>query len=491
MRYPLLSFRELDQYLALVRNEMNLDHSTYRVERIFVPEAKGHPQSYFKHEWVIDLYSPHQNFQLYLSVRAQQCGFALLPAKTLKPCTQASRSGFDLSLHKCLAGSKLSSLKSLKNDRVLQLDFVGSVNTTLFLVFIPNQPDAFLVEKTPDGPALLASSKGSETFTPFVARELTEEQILKIPYREEWLTSVKKYSELWLQAQTEQIKVLRAQKLSTLLTGQSQNLEKKIKSLVEQLTQTQEEPDWNLFGSLLQTHFHAQPQPKNGHYELLNYETNETISVPADPKLNLKQQLERFFHSAKRKKTRLQESAERIRSLEDKLQQTQALLQQLEKAQNIQDLSTIESTIGVGSETKGSSSSSSKEQKKFAAFSGKIFQSKEGLTILVGRNLTENLELSFKIARGNDLWLHVKARPGSHTVILLPPKKTASLDTLLDAANLCILYSGGKDWGKTDVDYTHRKNVKKIKNQTEVSYTQNKTLSVTLDQERLKRLTAD
>jgi predicted ribosome quality control (RQC) complex YloA/Tae2 family protein len=106
----------------------------------------------------------------------------------------------------------------------------------------------------------------------------------------------------------------------------------------------------------------------------------------------------------------------------------------------------------------------------------------------VGRNASENLELTFKIARGNDIWLHVKARPGSHTVILLPPNRSASLETLLDAANLCILYSGGRDWGKTEVDYTLRKHVKKIKNQTEVSYSSPKTLSVVLDAARLKRL---
>jgi predicted ribosome quality control (RQC) complex YloA/Tae2 family protein len=71
---------------------------------------------------------------------------------------------------------------------------------------------------------------------------------------------------------------------------------------------------------------------------------------------------------------------------------------------------------------------------------------------------------------------------------LLPPNRTASLETLLDAAHLCILHSGGKDWGKTEVDYTHRKFVKKIKNQTEVSYSGNRTLSIVLEEARLKRL---
>jgi predicted ribosome quality control (RQC) complex YloA/Tae2 family protein len=132
-----------------------------------------------------------------------------------------------------------------------------------------------------------------------------------------------------------------------------------------------------------------------------------------------------------------------------------------------------------------------KARAQIAEFSGKQYRSEEGLIILSGRNLAENLEATFKIARGNDLWFHVKGKPGSHTVVLLPPKRTASLETLLDAAEVCILHSGGKDWGKTEVDYTYRKFVKKIKNQTDVSYTHNKTLSVVPNQARLTRLFSD
>ena len=203
--------------------------------------------------------------------------------------------------------------------------------------------------------------------------------------------------------------------------------------------------------------------------------------VPADPKLNLKQQLERFFHLAKRKKKRLEETSIRIASLDEKANAIQLKILALADAATLGELVALEPKKEA---LKG------KEHKKLSEFTGKQYRSKEGLTILAGRNLTENLELTFKIARGNDLWFHVKGRPGSHTVVILPPKKTASLDTLLDAAHLCILHSGGKEWGKTEVDYTYRKHVKKIKNQTEVTYTHNKTLMVLPEPERLTRLYA-
>ncbi len=84
--------------------------------------------------------------------------------------------------------------------------------------------------------------------------------------------------------------------------------------------------------------------------------------------------------------------------------------------------------------------------------------------------------------------MHVRGRPGSHVVIPVQSGKSVPLETLLDAANLVIYYSGGESWGKTEVDYTFKKYVKRIKDSTEASYTNNKTLLVEPDRVRLKRL---
>jgi predicted ribosome quality control (RQC) complex YloA/Tae2 family protein len=87
------------------------------------------------------------------------------------------------------------------------------------------------------------------------------------------------------------------------------------------------------------------------------------------------------------------------------------------------------------------------------------------------------------------MWFHVRGRPGSHAVIPVQPGKSVPLETLLDAANIVIHYSSnGQNWGKTEVDYTFKKYVKRIKDSTEASYTNNKTLIVELDPLRMKRL---
>ncbi len=318
---------------------------------------------------------------------------------------------------------------------------------------------------------------------------MTEDLLKKIPFRKEWIQSIATYATLWMRAQDEQALGLRKQAIAKHLEHQRKSFQKKIKSLRAESEQNELEPDWNYYGSLLQIHFHSQPKAikDEGHfyYELMDFEKDEKILVPVDSKLNLKQQLERYFHLAKRNKTRTFETSTRIAALEEKLTHTLKAQTRLTEATEISALLALEKELRL---VEQSFSHSIKEQKKLVHFSGKQYQSEEGLTILSGKNLNENLELTFKIAKGNDIWLHVKGRPGSHTIILLPPGKSASLETLLDAAHACILHSGGKDWGKTEVDYTFRKHVKKVKNQTEVIYTHNKTLMVTLDPARMKRL---
>ena len=475
IRYPTLSFPELQSWAKLVAREV----CGSRIERVFVPATPEHPELYFKNEWVLDLRQTHSSLSLYLSIRPQAAGFAVYPLKQLKPETSGSRSGFDLSLHKHLVGGKIIHVRALPGERIVVIEIQGSEQFELHLHFIPAKPLGALLKRVGDELELLSASDQREHYELPATRELTPEQLLKIPNRPELTTSISHYRELWQIAQKNAALALRKQKLEQKLQAQLQAVESKMKSLSEQLRSTEAEPDWNYFGSLLQTHFHAKPKAVNGFFELEDYEKEIQIKVPADPKLGLKNQLEKFFHSAKRKKKREEETAIRKASLQEKKDQLTDKLLKVAQSHDLSELLELEPKREI---LKG------KEHKKLAEFTGKQYKSKEGLTLLAGRNSAENLELTFKIARGNDLWFHVKGRPGSHTVVVLPPQKSASLDTLLDAAHLCILHSGGKDWGKTEVDYTYRKYVKKIKNQTEVSYTHNKTLMVSPEPERLIRL---
>lgn len=118
------------------------------------------------------------------------------------------------------------------------------------------------------------------------------------------------------------------------------------------------------------------------------------------------------------------------------------------------------------------------------------FTSTDGLPIFVGRNARENEELTFGMAKSDDLWLHARGTPGSHVVVRLEKGNDPPPETLCDAATLALLYSDLKKSGKGEVIYTRRKWVKKAKGQAAgaVIVTQEKTIYVKLDTQRLAAL---
>ena len=115
------------------------------------------------------------------------------------------------------------------------------------------------------------------------------------------------------------------------------------------------------------------------------------------------------------------------------------------------------------------------------------FTSTDGMPIFVGRNARENDELTFGLAKSDDLWLHARGTPGSHVVVRLGKGIDPPPETLRDAATLALLYSDLKKSGKGEVIYTRRKWVKKAKGQAPgaVIVTQEKSVHISLDKTRL------
>jgi len=120
---------------------------------------------------------------------------------------------------------------------------------------------------------------------------------------------------------------------------------------------------------------------------------------------------------------------------------------------------------------------------------GLSFRRKDWL-IIVGRDAAENDALLRKHVKGGDLWLHARDYPGSYVFIKQRPGKTIPLDILLDAGSLAIFYSKGRKNGGGDLFYTQVKYLRRTKGGPKglVLPTQEKNLSVKLDEERLKEL---
>ncbi len=89
------------------------------------------------------------------------------------------------------------------------------------------------------------------------------------------------------------------------------------------------------------------------------------------------------------------------------------------------------------------------------------FDTTDGYPIYVGRNNRQNDELTFRIARRDDLWLHASKVHGSHVIIAcagtVPPDNTVT-----QAAQLAAFYAESAGGQNIPVDITPVKQVRKI-----------------------------
>jgi predicted ribosome quality control (RQC) complex YloA/Tae2 family protein len=88
-------------------------------------------------------------------------------------------------------------------------------------------------------------------------------------------------------------------------------------------------------------------------------------------------------------------------------------------------------------------------------------RTRSGSRIVVGRSPLENADLTFRIARPNDLWFHTRGIPGAHVILARDDRTPPPEDDLELAASLAAFYSRGKGSASVPVDYTLRKHVRK------------------------------
>ena len=89
-------------------------------------------------------------------------------------------------------------------------------------------------------------------------------------------------------------------------------------------------------------------------------------------------------------------------------------------------------------------------------------QSRDGFTILIGKNSRQNEEVTFHQAAANDIWLHARGVPGAH-VIIKAGGRDIPRSTIEQAANLAAYYSQARGSTSVPVDYTLQRHVRHMK----------------------------
>ena len=85
----------------------------------------------------------------------------------------------------------------------------------------------------------------------------------------------------------------------------------------------------------------------------------------------------------------------------------------------------------------------------------------DGFTVYAGKNNTQNAYVTFRLALPDDIWLHAKDIHSSHVIISNPDKKTVPDHVIQTAAEITAFYSQARMSGKTPIDTTLRRFVKR------------------------------
>jgi predicted ribosome quality control (RQC) complex YloA/Tae2 family protein len=215
------------------------------------------------------------------------------------------------------------------------------------------------------------------------------------------------------------------------------------------------------------------------------------VALALDPALSAAQNAARWLKRAQRYAAALPRIEARLAEVRGSLAQARELLQRAEAAPDaaaLRELELREPTREPPRE-RGPTRDGRAPAPRRLPF--RCFRAQGGARILVGRSARDNDALTFKAARGNDLWLHARGVQGSHVIVPDPGPSPAG-DLLLEAALLAGHFSSARGADQVEVAWTRRKHVRKQKGAPPgaVVYAQEKTLRVRLGGEGLAALLA-
>ena len=210
------------------------------------------------------------------------------------------------------------------------------------------------------------------------------------------------------------------------------------------------------------------------------------IPISLDPLKSPQQNAAALYKEYNKLKAAEQHLTVLVAEGERQLDYLESVLDALERAESEKDLSDLRRELtetGFLRRPKGGKPERGRVQAPLR------FVSDEGFEILVGRSNVQNDELTTKIARRTDYWLHTQKVHGSHVILrcdgLEPPAQT-----LAQAASLAVYYSQGRGGGKIPVDYTMIRFVRKPSGALpgKVIYTEYRTLLAESDEALVARL---
>lgn len=272
-----------------------------------------------------------------------------------------------------------------------------------------------------------------------------------------------------------------------LLTNAESRLKKKILNQKKELAECGEKDKYRIYGELIKANIASVPKGA-GSFEAMNYYEADCpiIKIPLDAKLSAVLNSQKYFKKYAKLKNAENELKKQIEISEKELEYIYTVFDSLTKAGEEGEVLQIRAELyesGYASKMKNMNI------KKMPKTKPLHFKTTGGYDVYVGKNNTQNDELTLKTASKLDWFFHVKNSPGSHVIMMCDGEEPDAEDFTL-AAELAAYYSSKRDGENTEVDYTLVKNVKKPAGAKPglVVYKTNYSAVVTPDPDKLNAL---
>lgn len=273
----------------------------------------------------------------------------------------------------------------------------------------------------------------------------------------------------------------------------SQNIERCVKKKdIQQKTlkDIENRDTLKLYGELITSNIYAIKKGMTK-VKLNNFysENFEEIEIRLDPNLTPAENAQKYFKKYNKEKRTFIALQDQIKQNNEELLYLESVLSSVSSCTDEYDIKEIRAELSEQGFLKRQKNSKNNKQKSSKRAKPLHYISSDGFHIYVGKNNTQNDELTLRFAKPLDMWFHTKDIAGSHVIVVSEGKEIPN-STLNEAANLAAYYSKATNSSLVPVDYTPKKFIKKPNGAKPgmVIYETNKTAYITPNEKLIENI---
>lgn len=250
----------------------------------------------------------------------------------------------------------------------------------------------------------------------------------------------------------------KSKSVSTIVKNALNRTEKKLGIQRQALLEAREGEKYRIFGDLILSNLHRIGKTDDKLIAQNFYEENcPETEIPLNRALSPQQNAQQYYKKYNKLKKSLVYNEKLVRENSEFIEYLKTLSFALSVADE-SELPEIEEEMrraGLLKAAKNNVKNKSKEIKS----TPRLYEI-EGFSVYVGKNNTQNEQVTFRIAKAKDIWMHTQTVHSGH-VAVIAENRDVPPSVLLKAAEITAFFSQARNGTKIAVDYTTRENVKK------------------------------